>query len=350
MHALKCVDDEFYGDGNGVKFPSLEILEVCQMAELVDWKCSNGSIYMPCLTTLRIEDCPKLQSYGDHSEQHSCNGRGLDWTVLSPWSDNDCWNLIKQIAFFRKENKENLESLGQEIAKKCKSLPLAAKTLGRVLHCKSSEDEWHSILKSELWDLPQDRNSVYPSLMLSYLYLPPHLKKCFAYCSIFPQNHEFELEELVLLWMEEGFIQPGGERRMEDIGDDYFNDLHSRCCFTQGKNSSNKIIYKMHDLIHDLARLVSTDTCFQMKTNHYPLFGNACHLDLPHNNLQPLELKASYKNERLRTFLVMCKNGVSGGLINQELFFNLKFARVLDLSNIGLGEVPDSINHLIYLQ
>ncbi|KAG8372201.1 hypothetical protein BUALT_Bualt12G0041900 [Buddleja alternifolia] len=57
------------------------------------------------------------------------------------------------------ENKENLESLGQEIATKCKGLPLAAKTLEKVLHCKSSEDKWHSILKCELWKLPQDRNS-----------------------------------------------------------------------------------------------------------------------------------------------------------------------------------------------
>ncbi|KAG8372200.1 hypothetical protein BUALT_Bualt12G0041800 [Buddleja alternifolia] len=60
MHALKCVDYEFYGDGNGVKFPSPEFLKVYQMAELVRWKGSNGSICMPCLTTFSIDDCPKL--------------------------------------------------------------------------------------------------------------------------------------------------------------------------------------------------------------------------------------------------------------------------------------------------
>ncbi|KAK4392554.1 putative disease resistance RPP13-like protein 1 [Sesamum angolense] len=107
------------------------------------------------------------------------------------------------------------------------------------------EEERHSILESELWDMPQT------VLMLSYVHLPAHLRRCFAYCSIFPQNHEFEVEELVLLWMAEGFIQPAGARRLEDLGADYFHDLYSTSFFQQYKNTSNKTIYKMYDLIHD---------------------------------------------------------------------------------------------------
>ncbi|KAG8372204.1 hypothetical protein BUALT_Bualt12G0042200 [Buddleja alternifolia] len=136
---------------------------------------------------------------------------------------------------------------------------------------------------------------------------------------------------------------------MEDIEADYFYDPYLISFFTQGKISSDKIIYKMHDLIHDLARLVSTDTCFQVKTSHYPLFGNACHLALHYDNVRPIDLKATHKNERLRTFTVMCKNCGSGVVkLVKKLFYYLKFARVLDLSNIGLGEVPEPIDHLIY--
>ncbi|KAL0453276.1 UNVERIFIED_CONTAM: putative disease resistance protein RGA1 [Sesamum latifolium] len=260
---------------------------------------------------------------------------------------------MKQRAFFKRDDKEELELLGKEIAKKCKGLPLAAKTLGSVLHHRSTEDEWNYILKSDLWDLPQYENGVFPCLMLSYIHLPAHLQKCFAYCSIFPQNHEFEVEELVHLWMAEGFIQLQGQRRLEDIGSDYFNDLYSRSFFVPGKSSPNQTTYNMHDLIHDLARLVSAHTCFRVKHDMQhldPLFGTAFHLSLHHDSAQRLELKAALKNERLRTFLVMCKNGVTGGLIDQELFFNLKFLRALDLSNIGLNGLPDSIDHLVYLR
>ncbi|KAL0346120.1 UNVERIFIED_CONTAM: putative disease resistance RPP13-like protein 1 [Sesamum radiatum] len=267
-------------------------------------------------------------------------------------SDDDCWKLIEQRTLACMQTNQNLEPISKQIAKKCKGLPLVAVTLGCVLRCKSTEEEWHSILESELWDLPQTEN-VFPILMLSYLHLPAHLRRCFAYCSIFPQNHEFEVEEVVLLWMAEGFIQPVGARRLEDLGADYFHDLYSRSFFQQHKNTSNKATYKMHDLIHDMARVVSKDICFHTEynsSNCYPLFGNTCHLSLLHDNSHQIELKASLKNERLRTFLMMSNNVSSSGELHPELFQHLQFLRVLGLSNIGIAELPDSVDKLEYLR
>ncbi|KAL6329623.1 hypothetical protein AAG906_022813 [Vitis piasezkii] len=59
--------------------------------------------------------------------------------------------------------------------------------------------EWEQILESEIWGL-QD-HEILPSLLLSYQDLPLHLKKCLAYCSIFPKDHEFDKDTLILLWM-----------------------------------------------------------------------------------------------------------------------------------------------------
>ncbi|KAJ6290205.1 hypothetical protein OIU78_026008, partial [Salix suchowensis] len=64
-------------------------------------------------------------------------------------SDDQCWSIIKQkvsrgggatIA-------SDLESIGNEIAKKCGGLPLLAKVLGGTLHRKQAQ-EWQSILNS----------------------------------------------------------------------------------------------------------------------------------------------------------------------------------------------------------
>ncbi|KAL0428422.1 UNVERIFIED_CONTAM: putative disease resistance RPP13-like protein 1 [Sesamum latifolium] len=147
-------------------------------------------------------------------------------------SDDDCWKLIEQRTLACMQTNQNLEPINRQIAKKMQSLPLVAVTLGCVLRCKSTEEEWHSILESELWDMPQTEN-VFPILMLSYVHLPAHSRRRFAYCSIFPQNHEFEVEELILLWMAEGFIQPECARRLEGLGADYFHDLYSRSFFQQ---------------------------------------------------------------------------------------------------------------------
>lgn len=152
--------------------------------------------------------------------------------------------------------------------------------------------------------------------------------------------------------MAEGFIQlVGGSRRLEDLGRDYFNDLYSRSLSEQCMSTSGQIRYKMHDLILDMARLVSQGICFHGKNDSegsYPLFGNTCHLCLFHDNTQPLELKAYVKNERLRSFLVM-SNAVTSE-IHPQLFAHLQFLRVLGLAHCGLIELTSSVDQLKYLR
>ncbi|PRQ55019.1 putative P-loop containing nucleoside triphosphate hydrolase [Rosa chinensis] len=119
----------------------------------------------------------------------------------------------------------------------CNGLPLAAKTLGGVLRCKET-DKWEEILNDKLWST-SDRSDILPVLRLSYHYLPSTLKRCFAYCSILPNDYKFEKTQLILLWMAEGFLeQPEGAKAMEDIGDEYFEELLSLSLFqNSGKNS-----------------------------------------------------------------------------------------------------------------
>ena len=89
----------------------------------------------------------------------------------------------------------HLRVVGEEIAKKCKGLPLAAKALGGMLRTKLNHDAWEDILKSKIWDLPEENNTILPALKLSYHRLPFHLKRCFVYCSIFPKNYHFKVDE-----------------------------------------------------------------------------------------------------------------------------------------------------------
>ncbi|XP_023895105.2 putative disease resistance protein RGA3 [Quercus suber] len=69
--------------------------------------------------------------------------------------EEDCWSVLSKIAFFDKDPKqcEQLENLGRQISKKCKGLPLVAKTLGNLMQFKKSREEWQNVLDSNLWEL-----------------------------------------------------------------------------------------------------------------------------------------------------------------------------------------------------
>ncbi|KAL4355078.1 hypothetical protein GQ457_06G003270 [Hibiscus cannabinus] len=182
--------------------------------------------------------------------------RTIPTYCLETLSYDDCWKLFERHAFDNTtpSNHPELLAIGEEIVKKCGGLPLAAKALAGLLRCKLDAVEWNRILHSNFWEIKND--SCIPALRLSYYYLPSHLKHCFAYCSIFPKDYEFQKEQLIRLWMAEGLLEvPRDNGHTEERGHEYFKDLTSRSFFQQSKG--NKTCFIMHDLICDLAKSIT---------------------------------------------------------------------------------------------
>ncbi|XP_021803364.1 putative disease resistance RPP13-like protein 1 [Prunus avium] len=183
---------------------------------------------------------------------------------LEPMSDDNCLEIFEQHAFVNNDRPPNFELLQKKIAEKCRGLPLAARTLGGLLRLKEI-NEWEGILNDKLWNLSGESDNILRVLKLSYHHLPSNLKRCFAYCSIFPNDYEFGEKQLILLWMAEGLIQqpPEANRQMEDLGHDYFQELLCRSLFQ--KASENNSRYVMHDLVTDLAQWAAGNTCFRLE-------------------------------------------------------------------------------------
>ncbi|XP_012829385.1 PREDICTED: putative disease resistance protein RGA3 [Erythranthe guttata] len=175
---------------------------------------------------------------------------------LNNLSEDECWSIIKTKSVGEGDIPSEFQRIGISIAKRCRGLPLAAKVVGGLLRGKSI-DEWLSIDEKWLSDL-KDKNLVSKILKLSFDHLsPPSLKKCFAYCSIFPKGYDLERERLVELWMAEGFL--GGNDDMEIVGNKFFNQLLENSLLLQvvGRKyyygGADITYYNMHDLVHDLA-------------------------------------------------------------------------------------------------
>uniref|UniRef100_A0A7N2MVT1 Disease resistance protein RGA3 n=1 Tax=Quercus lobata TaxID=97700 RepID=A0A7N2MVT1_QUELO len=189
---------------------------------------------------------------------------------LEKLREDECWSIIKKMVSSIPLTPD-LETIGYDIAKKCGGVPLAAKVLGGTMTRKNEKSEWLAIQSNEIWNFPGASNKMLPILKLSFDHLrSPSLKKCFAYCSIFPKDYEIKKEELIQFWMAEGFLQPsqGSCVVMEDIGNMYFDILLANSLFQDEKKDEfdNIINCKMHDLVHDLALSVSkSETLFLNK-------------------------------------------------------------------------------------
>ncbi|XP_022002890.1 putative disease resistance RPP13-like protein 1 [Helianthus annuus] len=147
-----------------------------------------------------------------------------------------------------------LKPYGEGIVKKCAGLPLALKAIGRLLGTRTNVEDWEDVLNSEIWNL-ENSDKIVPALRLSYQDLSADLKQLFAYCSLFPKDYLFDKEELVLLWMAEGFLSPSNATKsLERLGHEYFEILLSRSFFQHAPN--DKSLFIMHDLMNDLATFV----------------------------------------------------------------------------------------------
>ncbi|XP_038980675.1 disease resistance protein RGA2-like [Phoenix dactylifera] len=267
---------------------------------------------------------------------------------LQRLSDNNCWSLFRNCAFVdgNSSGYPRLEEIGKEIVKKLKGLPLAAKAVGSLLYSKVDEEEWKDILRSEIWELTPDKNSILPALRLSYKHLPPHLKQCFAFCAVFHKDYVFERDNLVQIWMALGFVQPQGSKRLEDIGNTYFDDLLSRSFFQPYKGN-----YVMHDAIHDLAQYITIDDCHRLEDDKRLNNRNKIrHLSFSCDNSMLTSFEAFYSFKRLRTLLLLRGYKSSITSVPDDLFMKLRYLRVLDLYRRGIKEVPHSIGNLKQLR
>ncbi|XP_027341560.1 putative disease resistance protein At3g14460 isoform X2 [Abrus precatorius] len=264
--------------------------------------------------------------------------------------DEDCWCILAKHAFGNEGYGKYpiLEEIGRKIARKCGGLPLAAKTLGGLLRSNVDAKEWNRILESKLWAY----DDVLPALLISYLHLPAHLKRCFAYCSIFPKQHLLDRKELILLWMAEGFLQQSpGEKAMELAGDDCFNELLSRSLIQ--KDEVIKENFHMHELVYDLARLVSgkSSCCFE---------GNEIQKMVRYLSFQRdkydvfKKFESFYDIKSLRTFLPRSLHQLDCYLTTKvlhDLLPKLRCLRILSLSKYkNITKLPGSIGNLVHLR
>ncbi|VAI40911.1 unnamed protein product [Triticum turgidum subsp. durum] len=182
----------------------------------------------------------------------------VDPLELRGLEPNDFFTFFEACIFGEHDKPEEyqyeLAGIAQKIANKLKGSPLAAKTVGRLLQKELSQEHWNGVLEKDEWLKQQDDDDIMQTLKISYEYLPFYLKRCFSYCGLFPEDHRFTSSEINHFWVAIGIIDSNHQANrnyMEELVD-------------SGFLMSVQYYYVMHDLMHELSKIVSAQECLNI--------------------------------------------------------------------------------------
>ncbi|KAL0373068.1 UNVERIFIED_CONTAM: putative late blight resistance proteinR1C-3 [Sesamum calycinum] len=119
------------------------------------------------------------------------------------------WDLFRKIVFGEEGGcPPELEEIGKTIAKNCKGLPLSVIVIrGLLAKSGKARDYWEYIAENLSSIVNLEENCV-RILYMSYKELPIHLKLCFLYMGVYPEDRRIRASRLRKLWVAEGLLKP----------------------------------------------------------------------------------------------------------------------------------------------
>ncbi|KAM0854456.1 hypothetical protein ACQ4PT_050418 [Festuca glaucescens] len=262
------------------------------------------------------------------------------------------WELLwKSMDIDEEKEVHDLRNTGIEIVRKSGYLPLAIKVIASILASKDqTQNEWQKILsKIGTWSESKLPDDIEGALYLSYNELPHHLKQCFLYCALYPEDATMFRDDLIRLWVAEGFVEEQKCQLLEDTAEEYYYELIHRNILEPDDAYFDLERCKMHDLLRKLACYLSKEECFI--GNPESLGGNSVsrlrRISVVTKKDMVVLPTMDKEHLKVRTFTKLY--GVFQG-IDPSLFKKFLHLRVLDLTNSSIQTIPDCVGNLIHLR
>lgn len=169
---------------------------------------------------------------------------------------HECWNLLQHLVFDKEMCPLELVELGKVIAKNCRGLPLLLTLIGGVLYKAERTRDYWMYVAGILKNCPLEI-----VLRFSYDQLPHHLRACFLYMGVLPEDYEIRRSKLIKLWIANRFIKPDRSKSLEDVAEEYLKDLIDRnLIMVREWTCSGEIkTCSIHDEVRDFCRQKTTE-------------------------------------------------------------------------------------------
>ncbi|KAG5526220.1 hypothetical protein RHGRI_032484 [Rhododendron griersonianum] len=252
----------------------------------------------------------------------------------------------------------DVEEIAAKIAKECACLPLAIVTLAGSLRGSKGTHKWRNALNeliSLTRDASDDVSKVFERLKFSYSLLGNKvLQDCFLYCSLYPEDHDIPVNELIEYWIAEELIGDMDSVEAQlDKGLTILGKLTSSCLLEKTYNYRQECV-RMHDLIRDMAiRITATSSPrFLVKAGvtkkwvpYEPWSDDLERISFMYSSIIDFPI-APPVCPRLTTLLLNAIYSCPLGVIPDSFFSNMPCLKVLNLSNRYITSLPESISNL----
>uniref|UniRef100_A0A0E0GEW6 Pib variant protein n=1 Tax=Oryza nivara TaxID=4536 RepID=A0A0E0GEW6_ORYNI len=231
-----------------------------------EWDQIKPTLFPLLEKTSRIIVTTRKENIANH-----CSGKNGNVHNLKVLKHNDALCLLSEKVFeeatyLDDQNNPELVKEAKQILKKCDGLPLAIVVIGGFLANRpKTPEEWRKLnenINAEL-EMNPELGMIRTVLEKSYDGLPYHLKSCFLYLSIFPEDQIISRRRLVHRWAAEGYSTAAHGKSAIEIANGYFMELKNRSMILPSQQSahSRKSIdsCKVHDLMRDIAISKSTE-------------------------------------------------------------------------------------------
>ncbi|PWA37569.1 NB-ARC domains-containing protein [Artemisia annua] len=322
--------------------------DVWEMVDLEKFCIPCGINHMNCkiLLTSRSESvCEKMNAHK---------------ICVHALPEKEAWILFKRVVGEEVERDAHLKRVAMKVAEECGGLPLFLKAVGNALKHKSIED-WDKALTRLQEHAPTridtEIGKAFTRLKLSYDFLDNEARLCFLLCSMFNEDREICLEDLVLYAV--GLAKFHGLKSMEDARqrvEDAVKILTSSGLLLK---LDNKEYTKMHDVVRDVALLIASEsdgksiflvdagkglTEWLPRKNELESYTGISLMGNMISKLPNYELHLPH----LDIFLIQRNHELP--MFSDELIQGMKEVRVLDMSWCENQPLPQSFKFLIKLR
>ncbi|KAG2726569.1 hypothetical protein I3760_01G118500 [Carya illinoinensis] len=167
---------------------------------------------------------------------------------------------------------------------------------------------------------------------------------CFLYLSIFPEDYWIKKMRVIRLWIAEGLIEAKEGKTLEDVAEDYLNELLNRGLLQVASISGRVKTYRVHDMLREIIVSKSRDQNFTtIAKDQNVMWPDKVRRLSIHNTLQNVQ-ENMRSVSRLRSLFMF---GVVEKLLN---VLDLQNSRLKSLRGTKVKTIPGIIGKLQYLE